>query len=128
MESSRLRVGTLLLIPLVIYVAFTVATVYVSQVITLPAYEAAHVLLKPNDYGLVNYNITTPRGQSARNIKFLSESRAARLYVTKCYGRNLTEAGYSIFQVRGLPYTVKDGAPCPFRGDGIYRTGDYRAY
>ena len=127
-ESSRLRAGTLLLVPLVIYVAFTVAAVCVGQVITLPAYEAAHVLLKPNDCGLVNYNITTPRGQSARNAKFLSESRAARSYATKCYGRNSTEAGCSIFQVRGLPYTVKDGAPCPFGGDGICRTGDHGAY
>ena len=113
--KARRRTFGLLLFPLLIWSAFTVAGLFVSR-ITTPGYKANNVLMKPGTCGFTSIDGTTQSGIFANANRVANDTSVARAYAQKCYAADKGTPGCASLPVQSLNYTVDTAASCPFDG------------
>jgi hypothetical protein len=102
--------------PLVVFVGFTIAAVFVGDV-TRPTYEGNDVKIKSSNCGtLWANNQQTVAGYSASISKFANDTIAARAYARSCYGPTTPASACGLYAQQSLPYT-KNNVKCPFGED-----------
>lgn len=112
---SKRRSFYLSLPPLLVFVAFTAAGIFVGE-ITSPTYKGNNVKVRPIRCGMVVYNITTTTGFRAARLKTVDDTLAARAYATNCYGKPSSLVTCSLYPKISLPYDVTS-VDCPFGND-----------
>jgi hypothetical protein len=101
--------------PLLVFVGFTAAGVFVGEVAN-PNYRSNDVKIKPPNCGFVEYNIATPAGSRDFDLHLVNDTLAARAYARNCYGPNTTLGACSLYPRQTLPYTISE-VKCPFGKD-----------
>src|SRR6202012_1375758 len=98
-----LRTITFALPPLIIFVAFSVASVFSART-TTPAYSSNTVLIQPNDCGFIDLNQTMI--QSTAPYRWQSQIIYSALnYARSCYQQSSTPtASCEIYPFKSLPY------------------------
>ena len=102
--------------PLVVFVGFTIAAVFVGDV-TRPTYKSDDVKIKPSNCGmLVADNQQNLAAFSTTVSKFANDTIAARAYARSCYGQPSTSSVCGFYAQQSLPYT-RSNVKCPFGED-----------
>jgi hypothetical protein len=96
---------------LIVWLSFTVASIFVSAVAT-NGYSEIRVLLKPDNCGFLNYNLTTPEGVLAASFLSHTINSDSRSYAGAWYGNASTVP--TIYPVNILPYNTTFNTSCPF--------------
>jgi hypothetical protein len=117
-SSQRMVQRSLLfsLPPLLVFVGFTIAAVFVGDV-TRPKYESNNVKIKSSNCGmLVANNQQSLAAFSTTVSKFANDTIAARAYARSCYGQTTTSSVCGLYAQQSLPYTSSN-VKCPFGED-----------
>lgn len=109
----RSRTLFLILTPLIIFAAFTVASLFSSRVTNSISTE---VLIHSPDCGFWGFNASTsPYSLSGFQFKSANDSAAATSYARTCYGTNNTNPlQCNTYAVPEVTWTVNRNASCPF--------------
>jgi hypothetical protein len=114
------RTFTLAVPPLIIWIFFTVASLFVSEVAS-KSYTQIEVLLEPRDCGYLSFNSSTYAGLGAFSAKVLKDTIAGRTYAGNWYGNSsVSQSASSPFPVNSLPYSTKQNTSCPFQSSRCF--------
>lgn len=113
-DSSIRRTTALAAWPMLLFVGFITAGIFVSRV-TKPAYGINQVLLRSTNCGLENSAITPSDEVAYYSVatKWASDIRQSRAYVSKCYDKPDRTLGCTSLPVQQLPYTTQMNVTCP---------------
>ena len=100
--------------PLLVFVAFTAAGIFIGEVAG-PTYRSNSVLAKTARCGVAGFE-SSREGASAGILKFVNDTLLARQYSKTCYNSNTTLADCSLYPVQSLPYE-SSLVQCPFGND-----------
>ncbi len=101
--------------PLLIFVAFTSAGIFISEVAG-PTYRSNDVKIGSSRCGYFTFDITTADGARDWELKMVNDTMNGRQYAKNCYHSNSTFADCSLFPVQSLPYS-SSLVSCPFSND-----------
>jgi len=107
---------SLMIWPLCIMVAFSVASIYSAKV-SRPAYEANRILLTSSECGLVMPSLLSQQsvmGRLETQEKYIQDMRQSRAYAEACYHGESGPAACDAFAALRLPFEVDEQAECPF--------------
>jgi hypothetical protein len=111
--------------PLLVFVGFTIAAVFVGDV-TRPTYESNNVKILPVNCGILGPNLTALAGGATLSISPIlmlnvNETIASRSYARSCYGQSSPTAACSLYPQQSLPYALSN-VRCPFGQDTTGRS------
>jgi len=121
------RSNLLLLVPALIWTAFSVVGIFTSRVAT-DSYRANMVLLKSTTCGIPNSDNDTIQASFSSIQKTSNDTRQAREYSATCYGDQGLALSCSFLPVRRLNHSAIDNASCPFGGTDRCIAGNNGAY
>lgn len=101
--------------PLLIFMAFTAAGIFISEVAG-PTYRSKNVKVGSSRCGYFSFDTSTADGARAFSLKKLNDTMTGRQYAKSCYHSNSTFTDCSIFPVQSLPYN-SSLVECPFGAD-----------
>jgi len=114
-SSLKRRTIFLSLPPIFVFLAFSAAGVFVSEVAG-PAYLSNSVKVKPARCGDWAFNTESEDGLLAESHKSVNDSLAARQYSRSCYHSDSASTNCALYPVQSVPYH-SSMVSCPFLND-----------
>jgi hypothetical protein len=114
-EHLKRRSLWLLLPPIVVFAAFTVAGLFVANVAGA-TYRSNDVKIASGLCGFSQYNTSTTQTSAAGQSKISNDTQAGRAYSKTCYESNAPLAECGLYPVQALPIQTSR-VPCPFGDD-----------
>jgi hypothetical protein len=101
--------------PFLIFAAFTIAGIFISEVAG-PTYRSNNVKVGSSRCGYFSFDLSIADGARAFALKRLNDTMTGRQYAKSCYHSNSTFTDCSLFPVQSLPYN-SSLVECPFGKD-----------
>jgi hypothetical protein len=101
--------------PIVVFLAFTAAGVFVSE-IAGPAYLSNNVRVKPARCGYWAFDTESEEGLFAESHKSVNDTLAGRQYARSCYHSDSTSTNCALYPMQSVPYN-SSMVSCPFFDD-----------